>query len=315
MAYLLNRLRRWAHYKPAIFGGAEQPPVPPTTILGANLYAWYDRRGRWQNANGTTPATAFNDPVRRWSDQSGNARHLDYSAVWGSTDPTLLGPTLDGVPCVGSGLIENNDTEVRVLVSGGDSQNGFEGQKDFTFIGVCQSGEESYTFAFKLDQVDNYWDKAIYHADIDTDPDEAAIIQVKAFEAEPYADLELINYDGPGGESRWNQQGGPQNFTIPPRIVGFAASWTRANIAMWVNGEKFPSSALTIANPELAADTGKAVIVPNANHLTGYTYLIDYSRYWEIIIAEGIPTDVQMAQLHTYLSRTWHVGLSGYSGA
>jgi hypothetical protein len=45
----------------------------------AGLEAWYDASDLstlWQNSNGTTAATALDDPVGRWSDKSGNARHV-----------------------------------------------------------------------------------------------------------------------------------------------------------------------------------------------------------------------------------------------
>ena len=49
----------------------------PRSIAG--LAAWYDASDAsslFQNSNGTTAVSALNDPVGRWSDKSGNARHL-----------------------------------------------------------------------------------------------------------------------------------------------------------------------------------------------------------------------------------------------
>lgn len=44
-----------------------------------SLAGWYDASDTaslFQNSNGTTAVSALNDPVGRWSDKSGNARHL-----------------------------------------------------------------------------------------------------------------------------------------------------------------------------------------------------------------------------------------------
>lgn len=56
-------------------GGISTPADLPDLAL------WLKDAGTFQDAGGTTPATADADPVGRWSDQSGNARHATQSSA------------------------------------------------------------------------------------------------------------------------------------------------------------------------------------------------------------------------------------------
>jgi hypothetical protein len=297
--------RRWAHYRRILGGPRQRSYGTPAATLGASLYAHHDERGRWQDTAATTPALAFNDPCDRWDDQSGNGRHVvfgDITFFGVATDPVLIGPLLNGRLSVGSGLISNNGPGIiRQLVSDGAD---FEGAKDFTFIGVIQSGDESYASLFEVLEADGWHFRSIYNTDIDTDPGEATIIQHAADPTAPLSAYRFIDLDGPDGDNFWNQQQGPEQFTIPPRIVAWQASWTRANVAMWVNGTKYGIASL----PVTLLDTGDAVITPEASHLPCFTRFKDLSRYWEVIVAEGIPTAAQFSELHGFLATKYSMG-------
>lgn len=64
-----------------------------------SLAAWYDASDAsslFQNSNGTTAVSALNDPVGRWSDKSGNSRHLlqttnSYRPLYRPADQNGLG--------------------------------------------------------------------------------------------------------------------------------------------------------------------------------------------------------------------------------
>lgn len=67
-------------------------PFVPTSISG--LMAWYKAdAGTFQDSAGSTPATADSDPIGRWADQSGNARHITQTT---STKRPLLKTAISG---------------------------------------------------------------------------------------------------------------------------------------------------------------------------------------------------------------------------
>lgn len=78
------------------------------TVLGAGLSQldqyittlapalWLDdTTNLWQNSNGTTPAIANADPIGRWDDRSGNAKHVSQAGA--TNRPTLALAAINGL--------------------------------------------------------------------------------------------------------------------------------------------------------------------------------------------------------------------------
>lgn len=88
-----RRLLYGGRRKPGKGGGGGAAAAPPA----ANLVLWVKADADvYQDTGRTTPATANNDPVKGWTDQSGNSHHLTES----TNPPQLKTNQINGKPCV-----------------------------------------------------------------------------------------------------------------------------------------------------------------------------------------------------------------------
>lgn len=82
-------------------GGLATPVVPPPTDPAAGYSAWFEASELvYQDAAGTTPATADNDPVMRWDSKGGTYGALVCTTPGGYGACSLQSFALSGKPCV-----------------------------------------------------------------------------------------------------------------------------------------------------------------------------------------------------------------------
>ncbi len=277
----------------------------------------YGPTGRWQDLAGTVPVTAPGDPIRRWEDTELGVDLIndgDGGAFWGVPDsPTLAGPELGGVLAVGSGLVSNNTGLYRGLLSVDDDPLPFGAENNYTFIAVLQSGDESYTSAFLVTSSTGAQSRSLYQTDVDEDPGEAGIASALSYNNEEI--LRYIQLDGPDGDSSWNRQAGPENFTVGPRVVAWTCSFIRSEISMWVDGQEFTVDRLPpTTQPPESADTGHDEVFSyiDVEDYPAIFGIFDYSRYWDIIVARATLPRETIRDCCAYYAALYNLPLVGY---
>lgn len=90
-------------------GSGAAPAFTPASVTSAGLVLWLKAdAGVFQDAAGTTPATAASDPVGHWHDQSGAGHHATQSSA--GARPALAAAAVNGLPALtfdGSGTFLN----------------------------------------------------------------------------------------------------------------------------------------------------------------------------------------------------------------